>query len=159
MATTKGSDLKSMLGQLDSLLEEYLVKKAPALPTNVKEFLVKFAPWMAVIGVVISVPAILALLGLSAFVVPLGFLGGALTGRPFMGVGYILSVAFLVVMVILEAMSISGLSKRSMGGWRLAYYSVLLSGVQNLVSFNLGGLVIGTLLGLYFLYQIKSHYK
>ena len=39
--------------QLNKTLEMYLVKRAPALPKNIKEILVKFAPWLAIIGVVL----------------------------------------------------------------------------------------------------------
>jgi len=39
------------------------------------------------------------------------------------------------------------------------FYASLLGAVQNAVSFNLGGLVVGTLLSLYILFQIKSYYK
>ena len=43
--STKNTDLKGALGQLEKFLEEYLVKKAPfTLPTNIKEIIVNFAP-------------------------------------------------------------------------------------------------------------------
>ena len=37
------------LAQLESVLEEYLVKKAPGIPANIKELIVKFAPWLTII--------------------------------------------------------------------------------------------------------------
>ena len=82
-----------------------------------------------------------------------------MSGRPFLGIGYLINVIFLAVMIVLEALSISPLFKRSKTGWNLLYYSTLLGAVQNLLSFNLGGLIIGTLLSLYLLFQVKEYYK
>lgn len=159
MADKKGSDFKSLMGQLEANLDEYLGKKAPAIPKEWKEFIVKIAPYLAIIGVVIGIPGVLAIFGLSAFVVPLGTIGGVVSGQPFLGVGYIISVLFLAGVVILEALSISPLFKRSKTGWNYMFYATLLGAIQNLINFNIGGLVIGTLLSLYVLFQVKEFYK
>jgi len=159
MATSKGTDFKSLMGQLEDNLDDYLGKKAPQIPAQWKELLVKVAPYLAIVGVVLGIPAVLALFGLGAFVVPLGTLGGIASGRPFMGVGYIVSIVFLAVMIVLEALSISPLFKRSKTGWNYMYYATLLGAIQNLISLNIGGLIIGTLLSLYVLFQVKSYYK
>lgn len=159
MAEAKGTDFKSLMKQLEDNLELYLGRKAPALPKEWKEFLVKIAPYLAILGVVLGVPAILALLGVSTFIVPLGTLGGALAGKPFLGVGFLVSVLFLGAMVVLEALAISPLFKRSKTGWNYMYYATLLGAVQNIISLNVGGLVIGTLLSLYLLFQVRELYK
>ncbi len=159
MAESKGSDFKSLMRQLEDNLDLYLGKKAPSLPKEWKEFLVKVAPYLAILGVILGVPAILALLGVGTFIVPLGTLGGALTGRPFLGIGFLVNVLFLGAIIVLEALSISPLFKRSKVGWNYMYYATLLGAVQNLISFNVGGLVIGTLLSLYLLFQVKELYK
>lgn len=39
------------------------------------------------------------------------------------------------------------------------FYAVLVTAVYDLVTFSLGGLIIGTGISLYILYQIKSFYK
>ena len=159
MAESKGTDFKSLMGQLESNLDEYLGKKAPRMPKEWREFLVKAAPYLAILGVVLGIPAVLTLLGLGAFLVPFGTLGGIVTGRPFLGVGYIINIAFLIVILVIEALSISPLFKRSKTGWNYMYYATLLGAVQNLVSFNIGGLIIGTLISLYLLFQVKEYYK
>lgn len=53
---TQGKDFKSYMNQLEDLLTEYLVKKAPALPANVKEVIVNFAPWITLILVILALP-------------------------------------------------------------------------------------------------------
>lgn len=150
----KGSDLKSIISQLDTTLEEYLVKKAPAIPANIREIIVKIAPWLTLIGVIMSIPAVLAVLGLGAMMAPFAFLGGMSTGAVFS-----ISIVFLVITIILEALAIPGLFSRSRKGWDMLFYATLVSAVSSIVTFNIVGLIIGTLISLYLLYQIKGYYK
>jgi hypothetical protein len=161
MATvkTEGTDFKSMLGKLEVTLEEYLGKKAPQLPKEWKEIVVKFAPYLVIIGVIGGVLGLLALLGAGTFLVPLGAIGGMMTGQPFLGFGFILNMIFLGAMVLLEGLAIPGLFSRTKKAWTLLYWSALVGIVQNIVSFNVGGLIIGGLLSLYFLFQVKEYYK
>lgn len=157
---TKQTDWKSALVSLEDTLKVYFADKAPfQLPEKAKETIVKIAPYLAIIGVVFGVLGFITLLGAGAFLVPLGTLGGIVTGRPFMGVGYIVNILFLGVMVLLEALSIKGLFARKISAWRLMFYVSLVSLVSNLVNFNLGGLIIGALVSWYFLFQVKSYYK
>jgi hypothetical protein len=55
------------MNQLIKWLDLYFGQKAPQLPGKAKEFLVKIAPWLAIIGVVLAIPAILAVFGFSRF--------------------------------------------------------------------------------------------
>jgi len=146
------TSLKGTLGQLEDVLNEYFGKKAPALPANIKEILVKLAPYLTILGVILSVPAILGVLGMG--VVPYG-------AAWMMGVGYryYLGIAFMLVTVVLEALAIPGLLARKKQGWNWIYYSVLVNMVYMLVSFNIVGLLIGTLIGMYVLFQVRTYYK
>jgi hypothetical protein len=155
----KGTDFGSMFEKLEVTLGEYLGEKAPQLPKAWKDILVKFVPYLVIIGVVVGVLGFLALLGLGTFLVPLGTIGGMITGRPFFGFGYILNIVFLGAIVLFQGLAIPGLFSRSKKAWTFLYWSALVGAVQNIVSFNIGGLVIGTLLSLYFLFQVKEHYK
>jgi len=158
--TDAKTDFGGALKSLESTLEEYLVKKAPfQLPANVKEIIVKFAPYLAILGVVMGIPGVLALLGAGTILAPLGFVGGMMTGRPFLGVGFIVNVLFLGIMVLLEALAIPGLFSKSKKAWTFLYWSALVGVVQNIISFNIGGLVIGGLISMYFLFQVKEYYK
>ena len=157
---TEGTDFKGTFGKLEVILEEYLVEKVPfQLPKNVKEIIVKFAPYLAIIGVVMGIPGVLALLGAGTILAPLGLVGGIMTGRPFLGFGYIVSVVFLGVMILLEGLAIPGLFSRSKKAWTYLYWSALVGVLQNIISFNVGGLVIGGLISMYFLFQVKEYYK
>ncbi len=154
MADTKGSvDYKASMNKLESLLDDYLGKKAPALPENIKDTLVSIAPYLAIVGIVISVPAILALLGI-----------GAMFG-PLVGYGlhysflYIVGIITLAISMVLEALAVPGLFKRAKSAWTLMYYSSLVGVVANLLQGSLSGAIIGGLIGLYVVFQLKPKYK
>jgi hypothetical protein len=142
--------LKSLEVEIEKVA---LSKSLPALPENFKELLVKLAPWLTLISMIILLPVILAAFGLSAIALPFSYLGGL-----HMGFSYTIGLIFSFGMIVLELMAIPGLFKREQRAWRLVFYSTLLSLVQQLVNFNLGGLVIGGAISLYLLFQVKSKY-
>lgn len=142
--------------QLMKTLEEYLVKKAPALPKNIKDLLVQYAPWITIVTMVMIAPAFLALLGLG------GLAGGMMWGYGYgygYGGSYLVSMLVLGVMLVMRALAIPGLFSRSMNAWNLMFYSTLVSAVHDVLVGSWMGLVIGTLVSLYFLFQVKSYYK
>lgn len=153
MTTLKNAG-NAPLQQLETTLEEYLVKKAPALPDNIKEIIVKFAPWITLILLIMALPAVLILFGIGSFMMPVSYMGGFRTGNT-----YTLSMIVLAISLVLEALAIPGLMKRTRQGWNLVFYSTLVSTVSNIISFNIGSLIIGTLISLYILFQVKSYYK
>jgi hypothetical protein len=148
------ADVKTVLNQLDTFLDLYLTKKAPSLPENIKEIIVKFAPYLSIIGIVISIPGLFLLLGLNTLFAPAVLLAGA-------GFGFsnIISILFMVITLVLEALAIPGLFSRKSSAWKLIFYVALINAVNSLLHFDLFGLVIGTVISMYFLYQVKSFYK
>lgn len=150
MAKTNGSPLL----QLEETLDLYLGKKAPSLPSNWKEAIVKAAPWITLVLLVLSLPAVLVLFGIGTVLSPFSFLGGANNGLL-----YILSLVLFAASWVLEALALPGLFKRARKGWNFVFYSTLVSTLSNVLSFNLSSLILGTLIPLYILFQIKSYYK
>ena len=151
----QSSDLKTSLAKLEDTLDLYLIKKAPfQIPGNIKELIVKFCPWLILIGIVFSLPMVLVAIGLGTVLAPFGILNNAGAG-----IMTILGAVVLGVVLVMEAMAIPGLLKRSRKGWELFYYSVLVNAVYSIISFNIGGLIIGTLISLYILFQVKELYK
>lgn len=145
----------SSLSGLEDTLEQYFVKKAPALPTGVKDALVTFAPWIALIMVILSLPLILAALGLGSFAYPFAFRFGA----AHLGPTYYITILLSGVTIILNAMAVPGLMKRQMKGWHLVYFGFLVSLLSSLLRFDVIGFVISALVGFYLLFQVKSRYK
>jgi len=148
------TDFKATMSGLESTLETYLVGKAPSIPENIKEIIVKFSPWLTLIFFVLSLPAILFALGVGTILTPFSYLGGLRVGM-----SYTVGMIFTAAVLVIEAIAIPGLFKRSLSAWKLLFYASLLSGIQALISFNLGGLIIGMGLSLYVLFQVKSYYK
>jgi hypothetical protein len=142
-----------MITKLEKELDKIFVKKLPALPKKLKEVIVKYGPYLAVILLVLSIPVILAFMGLLITTKSLIFLGGA------RGCFYIISVLLGIVMIILQIMAIPGLFKRKIKSWRLLFYISLISALLSLLKFDLGGLIIGAGISWYILFQIKSYYK
>ena len=149
------STLTDSVSSLEAQIEKVVLSKSiPGLPDNVKEIIVKLSPWFVVVSMLLLLPVILAALGLSAMVLPFSYLGGAR-----MGFSYTLGLVFSFGMIALEIMAIPGLFKRQLKAWRLIFYSVLLSLLQQLFSLDIVGLVIGGAISFYFLFQVKSKYK
>lgn len=138
---------------LDKNLELYLVRKAPALPAKWQEVLVKFLPWITLVIFLMSLPAVLALFGIGALLTPFAFMGGV-----GFGMTYTLAMIVLAVDIVIMALALPGLFKRKKSGWKLLYYSALINAVYSILTFSIGGLIIGTLLSLYLLFQIRHHY-
>lgn len=139
---------KDLIGFLDL----YLVKKAPfQIPPGGRELIVRFGPWITVILLILTLPLLLVALGLGAIFVPFG------------GVGYASGFGVLTIFVIVEiglmVAALPGLFARRMPGWRLLFYSQLVSIVYNVLSGSVvGGLLFG-LIGLYILFQIRTLYQ
>ena len=147
-----GGQANSPTKSLEEFLELYLVKKAPfALPVGVKETIVKLAPWLTVIGIVFSLPFILLALGIST----VGF-GLSALGSDF---GYYAQLLLVGVGIVLEVLAVPGLFKRAAGAWRLAFYAILLSLLNSLVGGHILNTIIGGVIGLYVLFQVKEYYK
>ena len=141
------------MNQLITTLDLYFGKKAPQMPTGLKEFLVKVAPYLSVLGVLLIIPAILILLGLSS---RFGGLPYAAYGVGYGGFG--ITAIFSIILVVLYILAIPGLFKRSPSGWNFMFYAVLVGAVQNLLSYNLIGLLVGLAISFYILFQIRSYY-
>jgi len=147
------------MDQLEKFFEDLFLKKIGLqLPANIKEVIVKIAPWLTIIGIVLSLPGLLAVFGMGAFVAGMMSAYGVNYGGR-----YYLGVAVLVVQLILMAMAVPGLLKREIKGWRFIYYSALVSAAYGIIStLSLGGIfwsLLSSLIGLYFIFQVKSYYK
>lgn len=137
------------MNKLEETLDLYLGQKAPQIPPNARETIVKIVPWLTAIFVVLSIPALLILLGFSAALLPFATAGAVWSP----------SSVLMVANLVLEALSLPGLFKRTRQGWLFAFYAVLVYGLQQLLDAHLGNFIISTLLGLYLLFQIRSYYK
>ncbi len=138
------------LKDVEKLGDEYLVEKAPfTIPQDIKDFIVKAAPYVTILGLIISLPAVLALLGIgvmAAFV-------------PVAGIIVFFSMALTGIAFVLQAMAIKPLFARAKKGWLYTFYAGLLSFLAAILHGSIVWPIIGWLVGMYILFQVKSYYK
>jgi hypothetical protein len=150
------TNLPASMNQLDGVLNTYFGQKAPALPANIKEILVQFAPWFAILGIVLSVPGIVSLLGAQAMLSSVPMMAAY---APQAGYTVLVSGVTLIINVVLMVLALKGLFAKTKPGWTFMFYATLVNAVSSLLLMNIAGLVIGTALSFYILYQVKSYYK
>jgi hypothetical protein len=134
------------------LLQTWLYDKAPFhLPDGVREFIVKFGPWVLVVFLVLSLPAILIMLGIGSLAVP------------FAGVGYAggfgIAAAGSIANLVLTVMALPGLFARQKAGWTWLLYSEFVSIATSLLLGNIFSALIGGTIALYLMFQVRSYYK
>ena len=145
---------KDMIGFLDY----YLVKKAPfQIPDGAREWIVKYGPWITVVLLLISLPAIFLLLGIGAFLTP--FAGAGYGYGYAYGFAYWPSMLGLVAHVVLMGLALPGLFARKMSGWTLMFYAQAVSAIAAILSMSIISGLIGALISFYILFQIRSLYK
>ena len=145
-ATDTGSSLDGLIAKLDP----FFGAGCPVqLPDGVREFLVKFGPWVTLIVLIISVPAMLAALGIGSILAP--FLGPKVTG---FGVTWLLGV----VQTGITAIALPGLFRRQYTSWRLLFLGQGVGILGNLLSGAILGTLVGAVIGLFLLFQLRPKY-
>ncbi len=152
-----GQPSAGFLKQIEEEVGKVYSKITIHLPAGVKEFIVHYGPWIALVFMIFAIPGILLALGLTAVFAPMSMMygyRGIHTGGLYFVSGILALASF-----ILEAMALPALFKRQMSGWRLLFYSTLVTSLGSLISMDFGSLIIGTAISLYILFEIKSYYK
>lgn len=154
--STKGA------GGLEGWFETMLVKKAPfQIPANGREWIVKAAPWIDLVLLILLLPAILAVFTLGSAV---GVFAPAVGVS--VGVFYWVALVVLLLQAVVMGVAIPGLFKRKRGAWRLLYYATLASFLYGMFNWigtpaAVGGLLWGavsTVISLYILFQVRELY-
>jgi hypothetical protein len=150
------SQNQAFLKQLEGFFDTYLHKKVPLhLPPAVKEFIVKYGPWIMLVLMILAIPALLAAIGLSAAVAPFAMMYGGYH----LGAAFILSALIGLLALIMQAVALPGLFARTLKGWHMLYYATLVHALSQLVVGDVIGLIIGLALSMYVLFQVKELYK
>ena len=149
--------VRPFLGDIEKLGDDYLVKKAlRQMPASRKDFIVKVLPWLVIISAILSIPAIVGWLSV---------LLGRSYGGPFRGPYWasafpimIIQIVVAIATTILNFKAFDPLRKKQYGGRAFVFYASLISFVGNLLDGGVIGAIIGLLLGMYILFQIKERY-
>ena len=166
--------MSEQLAGLEKTLDEVFVKKAPfQLPENSKKWIVEYSP---IIGAVIGVLGLLSAWGLwgAAHVVNrlVDYSNAISSAYGVHETVQHLTFSFYIAFIALLAMSLvhiaayPGLKARSKAkGWNLLFYGAIISLVYDVFNavyygsiFNIIGSLIGSAIGLYILFQIRSYY-
>lgn len=142
-----------------------LFKGLPHIPRDWRHWLADKAWWLALIGVVIGCLAILGFmpvtLGITIFT---GITHGPAAGALVI-ITSIVNMAVLVVSIALEGMAITPLKARRKRGWDLLFLVILVTFtgavLNTLITGNVDhiiGLIIGTLIGLYVLFEVRMYF-
>lgn len=131
--------------------------KAPALPTNAKDILVRITPIVVLIFGILGIVGALAGLGALTVLAPFSVYGGTRAMVSY-GNGFIATLIWLGSAVLLLA-AFPGTRARKLQGWTFLFWSEVVSLIGSFVAFSFFSGVIGALIGFYLLFQIKSHYK
>jgi hypothetical protein len=132
-------------------LDYYLVKKAPIqIPEGGREAIVKYGPWIVVVLLILSLPALLLVLGLGTALMPFGGIGYA--------TGFGLAAIGLIVQIALQVMALPGLFARKMSGWTLMFYAQSVGILTSLLSGAIVAALVVGLIGYYILFQVRTKY-
>lgn len=135
---------------------ENLYVKAPALPANIREFLVTIAPWLSLIFGVLTIIGSLSAFGLGAVATPFYAMAGV---SP---IFLIITGVIALVQGVIMVLAFSPLRKKSLKGWNLLFLSELVSIVSSVISLSVGSIVMAVVvaaIAFYLLFQVKSYYK
>ena len=139
---------KDLIGFLDF----YLVRKAPfQLPDEAREWIVQYGPWITIVLLVLTLPALLFVLGVGAALVPFGSAGyGTSFGYATLG---------LIAQIGLTLAALPGLFARRMSGWTMLFYARIVSLVFTLLAGGIVSALVGGLISMYILFQVRTLYK
>jgi hypothetical protein len=137
---------------LVATLDEYFVQKAPfQIPDPGKELLVRLGPWIALVLLILLVPFVLVALGIGTLLVPFHGVGYA--------AGFGLTAILSCVQIVLIAAALPGLFAGRISGWTLLFYEQLLSIAAGLLRGSIVWTLIGAIVGLYLLFQVRGKYR
>lgn len=164
------------LDPLENKLNEIFVKQLPALPDGGKKFLVSYLPY---INLILGVIVLFSVVNLwrwatvaNDFIdyanrVSEAYGGTTITGTDRLGPVIWLAVITLGIQGLLYVASFPGTKAKKKSGWNLMFYALIVNVLYGIVMVfsayggigSLFGSLIGTAIGLYLLFQIRSSYS
>jgi lysylphosphatidylglycerol synthetase-like protein (DUF2156 family) len=129
-------------------------KTLPRLPKGFVEFMVKIAPWLALIGGILSLVAgpVLGLLSVVSL----------LTLNPLLVVSTVVAAILSLANAALLLMAFGPLKQRQFKGWMFVFWSEILGIVQTILGILMSQSsiisIVFALIGLYILFEMKPMY-
>ena len=173
--STYGGNIMAEVNQLEKKLDEVFVKNAPfQLPKNVKEWIVKYLPYINLFFGIVTLWAAWALYESAKILDQWADVANSLaktygvSGYDKTGLTAFVWVSILVLLVeaVLWISAFPGTRDKKKSGWNLLFYALMVNVVYGVVVVftdyggpsRLFGVLISTVIGLYFLFQIREMY-
>lgn len=167
-------DVSKKLSGLEGWLDGIFGDKFPVqLPKAAREWIVKVAPWLALVGGVLSLWAAWAFWQAGHYVNELvewvntfsAATGAGTTSK--LGFMWYVALIVLLLQALLMLLAFPGLRDRKKSGWNLVFFSTLVAVILGLVQLFVSGYGFGSLVGsligaaisFFILFQVRSHYK
>jgi len=137
---------------LENELEPIFLGKFPPFPDDVKEFLVKYGPYLILISAIFMLFGLLTAFGVGTAAIGIGVIA--------YGSGFMMYIALFIVTIIavIYLMAFTPLRARKKAGWNLMYYALLLSLLSSLIQLAIFSAIISGVLGFWVLFQIREKY-
>ena len=124
-------------------LDEYLVRRSPIqLPDGAKDWMVRYAPWITIALVVLTLPALF---------IAFGRIDGA-AGVAYFAVGTAIEISLMLA-------ALPGLFARAMSGWRFMFYASVVALATSLLRGAVLSGLFGAIIALFVLFQIRALYR
>ena len=133
--------------------------QAPHLPASFREFLATIAPWLSLIFGILGLIALLSA-GVLLSVASLSFMTGGISE-----VAWVISVLAGLIAAVLQILAFSPLKKRQKKGWNYIFYGTIITTAAAIIEIAIGygssaiGTVIGTVIGLWLLFEVRPLYR
>lgn len=175
-ASALDARLSGPLAPLEKSLNDAFGEKASyQLPKELKELIVKFAPWLALIGGALSLFSAYGIweatrrvnqwaVTANQWAESLGVDAPVRTAELNFTTG--LSIVVMIVVAALSLLAFPGLKDRKKIGWNLLFYGLLVNIAHSIITlftdnYSMGSFVMTIVIsaiGLYFLFQLRSYY-
>jgi hypothetical protein len=127
-----------------------LFKSAPKFPPGIVDFLVSFAPYLALIGGVLGVLSVLTFFSLGNIIY---------TFKPSFVTLFYLPIIGSIISGIMLIAAYPDLKEKKLFGWKLVFWAVNVSILISLLSLNLLGALLGAVVSWYILSEVKGKYS
>ncbi len=164
----------SVVQDLETKLNEVFVKSAPALPAGAVKWIVKYIPWINLVLGLLTLYSVYVIWHWAHFANSLinyansvsAAYGGTQIATNRLSFGIWIGLFVLAVEAILYIAAFPSTRAHKKSGWDLLFYALLVNVVYGVVMLftaygGIGTLIstlIGTAIGLYFLFQIRASY-
>ena len=145
-----------------------LLKPLPHIPADWRKWISENIWWITLVGVVVDGLAALAIYQAATYINQLTNLWSVVGVSASSGwtTSMMISIALFILSAVIMAMAITPLKEMKKKGWDLLFMSAIVSVVASVFNYGYGDIVtsiigaaIGAVVGMYFLFEIRSHFN